>query len=146
VTPGPSVDDVDRSTPIRLLALAAIAGVGIGLVGAAFRRLLDLTTVVRVDLAGWARAGASWRVPLVVAAGALAVAAARALVRLAPEAGGSGVQRVEAELRAQDAPPRLRVVPVKFVGGLLSLGAGMALGREAPPCTWELPLATRSLA
>ena len=70
---------------------------------------------------------------LAMAAVAAATALARLLVvRFAPLAAGSGVQHVEATMRGQATPAGLEVVPVKFVGGVLAIGAGLALGREGP--------------
>ena len=52
--------------------------------------------------------------------------------RFSPESGGSGIPEIEGAL--QDVRPVRwwRVLPVKFIGGLGTLGSGMVLGREGP--------------
>ena len=114
-----------------LCAVGAGAGAAVGLVGGAFRWLLLRADTGRTALLHWAHhwPAAGWLAPVaLVAAGA---AAARYLVRFAPLASGSGVQDVEAVWRGEAEPP-LRVLPVKFAGGLAGIGSGLALGREGP--------------
>jgi chloride channel protein, CIC family len=52
--------------------------------------------------------------------------------RFSPQASGSGIPHVEAVLREEIPPAPYGLAPVKFVGGLLAIGSGLALGREGP--------------
>jgi CIC family chloride channel protein len=115
----------------RLCAAGLIAGTLVGVIGTAFRYLLDesvhLRSLVFGRLHGWAG------LLIAMASVAACAAVARFLVkRYAPLAAGSGVQHVEAVWRGEAVPAGLEVVPVKFVGGLIAIGAGLALGREGP--------------
>src|SRR5262249_31504504 len=70
---------------------------------------------------------------LVVAACAGATAVAAWLVRrFSPHASGSGIPHVEAVLREELPYAPSRLIGVKFLGGVLAMGAGLALGREGP--------------
>ena len=129
----PDEFEEDRS---RLLALAVsglATGALAGLVGSAFHFALGAAERSRGSLLDWAHhyPAVGWLAPALLAAGSAFVA--RWLVRrYAPEASGSGVQRVEALLRGDAGGLNPAVVPVKFAGGVLALGAGLALGREGP--------------
>jgi CIC family chloride channel protein len=71
---------------------------------------------------------------LCIAAGcAAAVAIAAWLVRrFSPYAAGSGIPQVEEILNDELPPTPPRLLFVKFFGGLLAIGSGLALGREGP--------------
>ncbi|MBO1754379.1 ClC family H(+)/Cl(-) exchange transporter [Allobranchiibius sp. CTAmp26] len=115
------------------VAAAAVVGLLTGLVAGSFGILLDAAGRGRVDLVRWAH---GMQVPgflLIVAICASATGAAAWLVhRVEPHAEGSGIPRVEAVVEGRAVPGRFRILPVKYVGGLLSIGSGLALGREGP--------------
>ena len=125
-------DDALGRDMLRLSLLAAFAGAGIGVVGGAFQWCLIRAGTWMGDLVRWARdtPGPAWLVPVVVTMTAAALA--RAIVQRVPLAAGSGIQHVEAMWRGEIGRAPLRIVPAKFVGGLLSLASGMVLGREGP--------------
>lgn len=117
----------------RHLPRALVVGVLAGLVAVAFGRALELSEQLRGALIAWAgRFGAAGVVvPLLL--GAVTAGIAVALVaRIAPEASGSGIPHLKAVLHRLRALRWRVVLPVKFLGGVIGIGGGLALGREGP--------------
>ena len=117
---------------VHICITAIVAGVVIGFVGGAFRWCLRRADELRIDFVDWTHhlPGPGWLVPMAAAAAGATVAAL--IVRWEPLAAGSGIQHVEAVFRGTAQPPLLRLLPAKFVGGVLSIGSGLVLGREGP--------------
>jgi CIC family chloride channel protein len=125
--------DRDGGGLLALGLLALLAGALAGLVGAVFRLSLIQADRLRDALIGWAHGRETIGLLLVLALCAAATALAAWLVRLfSPHAAGSGIPHVEAVLRGELPPAPFRLIPVKFLGGVLAIGAGLALGREGP--------------
>lgn len=126
------LDPAEGPGLVRLCAVAAVGGVAAGLVGGTFRRVLVRADAERVSALSWAHQRPVVGFVLVVAGVAAAAAGARALVRWVPVASGSGVQHVEAVWNGEAEPTTWLLIPVKFVGALVGIGAGLVLGREGP--------------
>jgi chloride channel protein, CIC family len=127
--------DAGRSDklPATLIIAALFTGGFAGLLGGVFRIVLRVAERIRYQSLAWAHQDPAWGWLVPVLGLAVAAGSARWLVRrFAPEATGSGIPRVEAVVRDNAALSPLVVLPVKFVGGALGLGAGLALGREGP--------------
>jgi CIC family chloride channel protein len=121
------------STWLALLLLSPLAGALAGLVGALFRLSLERADALRDRLAAAAgAAGAAGLAASMLAVAALAALAAWMVRRFAENASGSGIPHVEAVLAAELPQAPFRLVPVKFAGGVLAIGSGLALGREGP--------------
>jgi chloride channel protein, CIC family len=114
--------------------LAGVCGLVVGVLGAAFHLFVDTLLAWPVWLT--ARLGDATRVEIIlVAAGVAATGVTVAFLltwRIAPEAAGSGVQEIEGAMAGLRVVRPLRVLPVKFVGGVLALSSGLVAGREGP--------------
>jgi chloride channel protein, CIC family len=114
--------------------VAGVCGLLVGVLGAAFHLIVDTLLAWPVWLA--TRLGAATRVEVIAAAAGVAAAGVMAAYlltrRIAPEAAGSGVQEIEGAMAGLRVVRWLRVLPVKFVGGVLALSSGLVAGREGP--------------
>ncbi|CAH0533676.1 H(+)/Cl(-) exchange transporter ClcA [Vibrio stylophorae] len=124
-----------HKTPIQVLLLSALVGVGAGLLGTLFEMGVSWISSHRTD---WLKTSIlSDFAPLMWIA-AVALSAIFAMFgyylvhRFAPEAGGSGIPEIEGAMDGVRPVRWWRVLPVKFFGGLGALGSGMVLGREGP--------------
>ena len=136
MSPGTEIPAEPAEEQKGLLALALLsllAGAAAGLIGAVFRLSLDQADRLRNALITWAQGEEFVGFLLVTAICAAATAVAAWLVRcFSPQAEGSGIPNVELVLRGELPPAPYRLIPVKFFGGLLAIGSGLALGREGP--------------
>ncbi|GAB80966.1 H(+)/Cl(-) exchange transporter ClcA [Shimwellia blattae] len=120
-------------TPLAILLLAALVGAVAGLVGVMFEKAVSWVQYLRMDiLAGVVDYGVLlWPLAFILSA-LLAMLGYFLVRRFAPEAGGSGIPEIEGALEELRPVRWWRVIPVKFIGGMGTLGAGMVLGREGP--------------
>jgi len=112
--------------------IAGLCGLAGGVVGAAFHLTVD--ALLRWPAWLVARFGSGYETILMAAAiAATGLLLAFALTRrFAPEAAGSGVQEIEGAMEGLRTVRWRRILPVKFVGGVLGLSSGLVAGREGP--------------
>lgn len=118
-------------TVLRVVVIGALTG----LVAVAFRLSLSEADGLRRHLLSSLHDGGApiwWLVPGVVGIFLVGWFVGWMVQRIAPESGGSGIPRVEAVIAHDRAMRWWRVLPVKFVGGVLAIGGGLSLGREGP--------------
>ena len=132
LTPPPDRSPETRGL-VALTALALVVGAASGAVGAAFRVSLDRADGLRNALIAAEHAhGYTGLALVVILCAAAALIAAWLVRRFSRYASGSGVPHVEAVLEGLLPPAPYVLAPVKFIGGVLAIGSGLALGREGP--------------
>ncbi len=124
--------DADNKN-FKLIFFSFIIGILAGTTGSVFRLALEYIDNIRGNLYADVSISdiSNWLLPLLF--GVIGVAGSLFLVkRFAPEASGSGVQEIEGALDGVKTLRWKRILPVKFVASLFSLGSGLLLGREGP--------------
>ncbi len=133
MTPEEPIEAPARGHLLALACLAPVIGVAAGLLVALFRLALTEANTARIDLVNWAHGFGVWGLLGVMTGCSAAVALAAGLVnRFSPHATGSGIPHVEAVIAGEIRPAPYNLMIVKFVGGVLAIGSGLALGREGP--------------
>ena len=128
------VDNQEHDGGLLLLALlSCVTGAATGLLVTMFRIALQHADHWRDAWIARAHVhGLAGSLLTVAAIAALMGLAARLVERFSPYAAGSGIPRVEAVAKGELSPAPFSLLPVKFFGGWLAIGGGLALGREGP--------------
>src|SRR5208283_4388188 len=115
----------------HILPKALVVGLVAGLIASGFRMALHFLEHGRID---WIQ-----RLPLIpgffvaIGIGALGSGIGLWLVRrYSPESAGSGIPDLKSVVMGEKELLWRRVLPVKFLSGVLGIGAGLTLGREGP--------------
>jgi len=112
---------------------AAAVGFLAGGLAALFRWAIYGIDQTRLALLSFGHVHPSWGWAVVPALGLLVGCLVGWLTRrFAPDAPGSGIPHIEAVLRGARDMPWRSLLPVKFAGGALGIGAGLSLGLEGP--------------
>lgn len=112
-----------------VLLAAALVGVIAGALAVIFQSLVKLAEGASHRIAELETYGPFLLVFVGISSGAFA---GWITGRFAPEAGGSGIPHVKAVLMNLRVLRPMVLIPVKMIGGLSALVAGMSLGREGP--------------
>jgi chloride channel protein, CIC family len=117
----------------RLLPRAAVVGLIAGLVAALFRAALAGGDNLRNALVAWAHHYPiwGWIFPILFSMTG-AVLSILLVRRYAPETSGSGVPHLKGVMHRLRTLEWKRILPIKFIAGVLAIGGGLALGREGP--------------
>jgi CIC family chloride channel protein len=115
----------------HILPKALVVGIVAGLIASVFRKALQFCELGRIR---WIEELPRWEgLVLAVGVGAIGSGAGLWLVRrFAPETSGSGIPDLKDVVAGEKELRWKRVLPIKFIAGVLGIGAGLTLGREGP--------------
>lgn len=114
------------------LVLEGVAvGILAGVVVVVFRILLEKAAAL-LSLALAFGESHPWFIPVWLVILLLAALTVALLLRWEPYISGSGIPQVEGEMQGEIKETWWRVLLAKYIGGIISIGCGLSLGREGP--------------
>jgi len=130
----PSSDQSRMMLKRRILSLKGLwIGLTAGLVAVGFRLSLEFAEKYRNLFLEYSRShGLIDMVLPAILLGMSVVIVVFVTSKFAPDAGGSGIPHLKGYLEGSNSLRAWRILFVKFVGGVIGIGSGLALGREGP--------------
>jgi CIC family chloride channel protein len=116
----------------RLFPHALVVGLMTGALAVAFRICLERGEEMRLQLVLASESAVTGILWMFVVSSFLIGISLWLVRRFCPEASGSGIPHLRMILRERGELDWKRVIPVKFVSGLLGIVGGLCLGREGP--------------
>ena len=118
----------------RILSLKGLCiGLMAGLTAVGFRLSLEYAERLRNTFLAFSRSHEFYYWPLPALLFGLSIAiVVFVTLKFAPDAGGSGIPHLKGYLEGILAFRPWRILVVKFIGGVIGIGSGLALGREGP--------------
>jgi CIC family chloride channel protein len=128
---GPSLLKTEEVKRRHILPKALVVGLVAGLIASVFRIALQRSELTRI---AWIHELPRWEgLAAALVLGAVGSGLGLWLVRrFAPETSGSGIPDLKSVVMGEKPLIWQRVLPIKFLAGVLGIGGGLALGREGP--------------
>lgn len=122
-----------RTKVIQIYLVAILLGILTGFIGSAFQLAITWLDYILTSIVTWSE---NHHIPANLVSAILSIllvyVAWLMVVRIAPEAAGSGVQEIEGALLHERGIFWRHLLPVKFIAGVMTISAKMVVGREGP--------------
>jgi len=118
---------------ILILFLSVIIGMSVGVIVSLFHLSIDWVLNHKVGMLEhfWPWQNYMW-LGYMLLSSIMVFISVYLVKHYSPEAGGSGIQEIEGVVGNKRTMNHIRVIIVKFIGGLFSIGGSMSMGREGP--------------
>jgi chloride channel protein, CIC family len=118
---------------LKIYGIAILLGILTGILGSCFQLAIKKADYTIFSILNTVRINNFNTTIIAILISTVFVVIAWLLVRyIAPEASGSGIPEIEDELLHKTTIRWQRLLPVKFIGGVLAISSKMVLGREGP--------------